>query len=248
MQVQTLAFASDLPANANANEDARAKKAANRTRAFLRGKVQNIHANLCKRVHGLPLEDECRVITPGAPYTLTLHAAARSELRLSPPLLAAAPVGGCSNSLSPWACSRNPSALARPGAAAPAHRCGYGSWCMMCAWPTWCAWCGRICATSVHVHAHVHAMRCYVHVPCHARCRGVSDCAGSLASTTSYLQIALTQPPLCDASCHARAGADAALHVSDAGVVVERNEGFVHDGVVAVPPTYVSRPRPRVSK
>ena len=96
--------------------------------------------------------------------TLTLHAAPRSELRLSPPLLAAAPVGGGSNSLSPWACSRNPPALARPGAAAPAHRCGYGSWCVVCAWPTWCAWCGRICATSVHVHAHAcHAMLCTCH-------------------------------------------------------------------------------------
>ena len=67
MQVRTFAFASDLPANANANDNARAKMAANRARAFLIGKVHNIYANLCKLVHGLPLEDECRVITPGAP-------------------------------------------------------------------------------------------------------------------------------------------------------------------------------------
>eukprot|EP00964_Phaeocystis_antarctica_P139829 scaffold104638_cov69-Phaeocystis_antarctica.AAC.5 len=83
-------------------------------------------------------------------------------------------------------------------------------------------------------------------MPCHARAMPCTlprcaDCAGSRASTTSCLQIALTQPPLCDAGRHASAGADAALHVSDAGVVVERNEGFVHDGVGA-------RPRLRASK
>ena len=109
--------------------------------------------------------------------TLTLHAAARSELRLSPPLLAAAPVGGGSNSLSPWACSRNPPAFARPGAAAPAHRCGYGSWCVMCAWPTWCAWCGRICATSVHVCMRM-CMPCHaMQVPCHAMPCTLPRCA-----------------------------------------------------------------------
>ena len=47
MQVRTFAFASDLPANANANDNARAKMAANRARAFLIGKVHNIYANLC---------------------------------------------------------------------------------------------------------------------------------------------------------------------------------------------------------
>ena len=52
MQVRTLAFASDLPANANANASARAKMAANRTRAFLIGKVHNIYANLCKLTPG----------------------------------------------------------------------------------------------------------------------------------------------------------------------------------------------------
>ena len=60
------------------------------------------------------------------------------------------------------------------------------------------------------------------------------------AGHTSYLQIALTQPSLFNASGQARPGFDAALHVSDAGVVVESNQGFVHDGFSAVPRLRVS--------
>ena len=57
---------------------------------------------------------------------------------------------------------------------------------------------------------------------------------------TSYLQITLTQPSLFNASCQARPGFDAALHVSDAGVVVESSQGFIHDGFSAVPRLRVS--------
>ena len=57
---------------------------------------------------------------------------------------------------------------------------------------------------------------------------------------TSYLQIALTQSSLFNASCQACPGFDAALHVSDAGGVVESNQGFVHDGFSAVPRLRVS--------
>ena len=64
--------------------------------------------------------------------------------------------------------------------------------------------------------------------------------AASDAGPTSYLQIALTQSSLFNASCQARPGFDAALHVSDAGGVVESNQGFVHDGFSAVPRLRVS--------
>jgi hypothetical protein len=80
-----------------------------------------------------------------------------------------------------------------------------------------------------------HAMHGPCHVPCHARCSGVQLlCRHRSPAYVLYLQVALTQPPLFDASRQARASADAALHVSDAGVVVKRNEGFVDDGVSAV--------------
>ena len=105
-------------------------------------------------------------------------------------------------------------------------------WCVVCARCLGMAFEGWYTASIPREH-HKHMPRYYPHARAmHLCCRDVQLLC-RLAGR-SYLQIALTQTPLLHASRQAGAGANAALHVGDTGIVVKRLESLVHDPLGAL--------------